>query len=172
MDESSRSNLEELFKLLTEQRISRSGYEYEGNNTWLENAEKEDKRHPFAAILATENPNNNDQILLSDQIDKWPDHLWDLPNSFIVKRDQHAITKLLSPLLQKSREIAFIDPYFRATRFEFRELLIALLQVSISCSAYPTEKKIEIHVSADIDNYPAADQFAEIHRNNPKKGRA
>jgi len=159
LDDTSRSNLEELFKLLIEKTVTRSGCEYDGNDLWIDNVEKENKRHLFKAILATDNPNNNEQVLLSDEVGDWPAKLWDAPDRLTAKRDMLSMTNILRPLLQKSTEILFVDPFFRADEYRFREPVCAFLRESINCSIYPTKQRVEIHVSADYRNSPPADYF-------------
>ncbi len=161
LDERSKSSLEELFKLLSERRVIRSEYEYDGKKLWLENAEKENTRHFFRAIMATANPNNSEHVLLSDQIGDWPNHLWDAPNSVAMERNLDSIKKLLCPLLQKSTEIRFVDPYFRATKKKFKEPFCALLKESVTCLAYPIKQRVELHVSADYYSAPTADLFEQ-----------
>jgi hypothetical protein len=160
LDEMSKSRLEELFKLLTETRILRTAGEgYDSTASWLKNTEREERRHEFKAIVATEDSANNNHILLSEQIGEWPDHLWNAPRGSVVKRDLDSMIQALCPLLQQCTDLLFIDPYFRATQTKFRESIVALLNESIRCPVYENKKRIEIHVSADWDKCPSEDQF-------------
>jgi hypothetical protein len=149
----------ELFKLLKEKTVLRSGSEYDGNISWLENTEKENQRHLFKAILAKNNPNRNKNILPCDQIGEWSDNLWKEHTRMVINRETGAMRKALAPLLQKANEIVFVDPYFRASQSKFREPFITMLEESALCSVYPSKERIELHVSDDYHNSPSCDEF-------------
>jgi hypothetical protein len=160
LNENDKMRLVELFSLLTENSVSRTGVEeYDGNVSWIENVEKENKRHFFKAILAENNPRNIKNFLLSDQIGEWPKDLWEVQTSTAMTRETGIMRKTFSPLLQKANEILFIDPYFRATRIDFRESFEAFLQESIKCKVYPVKQRIELQVSGDYYKCKSAAEF-------------
>ena len=161
LDDISKIRLEELFLRLKGKMIQRGDFEYDGTKTWLVNAEGEDTRHPFRAILAKENPKNNRHVLTNDQIGDWPDELWEAKQGMTVSRKAEAMASALSSMLRNSQEIVFIDPYFRANKKECRDPLKAFLHECVKKT--PSSKSIilKLQASADIDKAPSANIFKE-----------
>lgn len=60
--------IEELFRLFGEHKHRRADAVYDGLLTWLENAESEWARRPFAGIVASQNPRNHEGVLVPDQL--------------------------------------------------------------------------------------------------------
>ncbi|QRK07783.1 hypothetical protein JQX13_48715 [Archangium violaceum] len=60
--------IEELFRLFGENKHRRADMVYDGLLTWLENAEREWARRPFASIVASQNPRNHEGVLVPDQL--------------------------------------------------------------------------------------------------------
>jgi hypothetical protein len=108
--------------LATEQKnkhkIISSGREYESNTpSWLEEAERVHSTQPFHAILAEDNPRTNDSVACFDDLGVDGD-CWCTPRPWQVKRHHTDMAKAAGPLLQASKEILFIEPYFKfSTRF-------------------------------------------------------
>lgn len=161
LDDSAKKRLEELFQLLTETRVERSSCEYDGKHGWLENAEKEHCHHQFTAIMALKNPNNKGYVLLGEKIGDWPEELWDIKDMITVQRQPLAMAEALSPLLLKSREIIFIDPYFRANRKDFRDLLQIFLQEAVKYPVFSEKLRVEVHVSADYEKALSQVEFSK-----------
>ncbi len=61
--------IEELFKRITEKRVCRLDQDYDTNRTWLENAEAENRRQGFQAILSVDNPRGHVQVLSATALD-------------------------------------------------------------------------------------------------------
>ena len=159
LDDLSQKRLEELFKLLTQTRVKRSDYVYDGSQGWLENAEKEHCRHQFSAILATRNPKDNKHVLLDEEIGDWPEEIWGTRCQNTVQRQPTEMAQILSPLLHKSQDIIFIDPYFRAIKKDFRDMLQVFLQEAVRYPAFSKKQRVEVHVSADYDKASSAVEF-------------
>jgi hypothetical protein len=169
LDDLSKKRLEELFKLLTETRIKRSDYVYDGNQGWLENAEKEHCRHQFSAILASRNPNNNIHVLLDEEIGDWPEEVWGIRYQNTVQRQPVEMAQFLSPLLQKSQDIIFIDPHFRAIKKKFRDMLQFFLQEAVRYPAFSEKQRVEIQVSSEHNTAcPAVEFCSECQRKLPQ----
>jgi hypothetical protein len=161
LDDKSQKRLIELFKQLTEKKIERSNCVYDGTQNWLENAEKEHSRQQFTAILALKNPNKKNHIFLGADIGQWPEEIWETKDKITVPRQPDAMAKVLSPLLLKSRDIIFIDPYFRANRKDFRDVLQIFLQEAVKCPIFSEKRRVEVHVSADYEKVLSKDAFVK-----------
>jgi len=86
-------------------------HEYNHASTWLNNAEDEDRRDPFHAIISTSNTQRNPKILLYDNLDGTLE-MWAVSRQVIVPRDAISISNALSPFLCIAKCISFVDPYF------------------------------------------------------------
>ena len=114
----------------------RSGDIYIWNNqcTWLKNAEEEDERHPFHAILAC-NTSDNPQIVCGEDVlpmmDPWmdPPPLWNVPREIPVQRTAASMATHLKPMLRCATRILFIDPHFRPSEERFRNPLEQFLEI-------------------------------------------
>ena len=161
LDDIAMARLEELFLRLTEKKIHRDDFQYDGIKSWRANSEGEHKRQPFRAILAKENPNNNGQVLINAHIGDWPEELWEAKQGMTVSRKAEAMASALSSMLRNSQEIVFIDPYFRANKKECRDPLKAFLHECVKKT--PSSKSIilKLQASADIDKAPSANIFKE-----------
>ncbi|OQX24780.1 MAG: hypothetical protein BWK80_19025 [Desulfobacteraceae bacterium IS3] len=161
IDDMERQRITALIGLLTEIMITRNNSNYDSNSSWLVNAEEEDKRCPFQAILSCQNPNNNQKIL-SGQISNIDSDLkWSLKSQFSFKRTANEMAKIISSMLRKCNIAVFIDPYFRANQRSFREPLIAFLtEISQKCNN-SNSVSLELHVSADIYNAPSFEFFRD-----------
>jgi len=72
-----------LISHFSERMISRKGCSYDGNIFWLENAEKEDERCPFHAILSLANPRSHHAVLIGPELGLNNDPKWHLKNEEI-----------------------------------------------------------------------------------------
>lgn len=161
LDDLSKKRLDGLLRCLSENKVARSDCKYDGKYGWLENAEDEYVRHQFTAILASKNTNNKKYILLSTDIGIWPEEIWEIKDRITELRQPNALAKVLSPLLLKSREIIFIDPYFRATRKDFCDLLQIFLQEAVKCPVFSKKQRVEVHVSADYEKALSQDEYVK-----------
>jgi hypothetical protein len=152
LDDNARKNLLELIYYLKEHAIRRADSSYNPENTWLENIQHENRRHPFAAILATSSLRDMENVLLSDEIENWRDsQLWQIEQEKVVERTTRSMTAAVAPLLQKADEIHFIDPHFSASRGRFIQPLAAMLETAVKCSAFNPKKCFYYHVSDKWD---------------------
>jgi len=166
LDDNSRKNLEELIFYLKEITIRRSDPSYNPKSSWLENAENENRRHPFKAVLTTSSPNNMNNILLSTEISEWDDHpIWRGDTNISVERTVSSMVAAVAPLLQKANEIHFVDPYFSPLKSRFVQPLAAMLQAAVSCSAYNLKKNIVYHVSSDNMDWDDLNEFPKDCQN-------
>ena len=110
----------------------RSGDSYIWNKqcTWLKNAEEEDERHPFHAILAC-NPSDNPQVICGEDVlpGMDPPSLWSVPREEPVLRTAASMATHLKPMLLCATRILFIDPHFRPSEQRFRNPLEQFLKI-------------------------------------------
>lgn len=86
--------------------------------SWLNKAEVEHNREPFHAILTNRNPNNNEKIV---ELNSIPDHpCWDAPRSCRPRRSISELAAIAEPLLMRSSDIIFVDPYFDIALDKYR----------------------------------------------------
>ncbi len=148
LDDNTRKNLLELVFHLKKCAVRRSEPPYDPACSWMENTEKENQRYPFRAILATSSLNNLDNVLLSHEIGDWQDSpLWQNQRQLIIERTAESMVKTVAPLLQKAREIHFVDPHFTPSAKRFVQPFAAMVKAAVQCPAYPSKERIAYHVS-------------------------
>ena len=112
--------MEELLKqLLQEPTVSRPCPPclWDDEQTWLENAEDENRRHPFHAIFALEDPRNHRNVVrVDDFLNMSTPAVWRIPNSIVVDRTADSMAESLKPMLRCATHILFIDPHFSASQ--------------------------------------------------------
>ncbi len=157
-----RTRLEELFQRLTQKTICRSGYEYDGTVSWLENAEKEDSRQPFKAIISHTSQGKVTKVLRGNSIGEWPADKWQPERGAIVPRRASDMAAAVGSILYNSSTIIFIDPYLMPAKEEYRNSIQAFLQKCVLNDALsPKSKRIEFHTSADINNAASDQHYKE-----------
>jgi len=132
LGEIERVRLMELFTALTETLVTRDYEEYDGAIPWSQNAIIENAKLPFHAILTQSNPRRHDFVLKESEA-MIGDCKWDLPLGKIVNRTASEMAKNVSCLLQNSRKIILIDPYF----LEYKTLKRWLNTLENFCTKIP-----------------------------------
>jgi hypothetical protein len=141
-----------IFEILTRPLIQRTKSEYDGDYSWLENAELEDSRsiQKFKAIIAKTNPRNHSNVLTDEILDSSP--LWNLKREDDCQRESSAMAQLFRPLLSNCSEVHFIDPHFGPENSRHRRPLEAFLETITLCRhSRPPIKSITIHTSIKSD---------------------
>ncbi len=103
--------------------------EWDANKDWLTNAEAEHDKSPFHAIIARINLNNHERVLVGDTLNNEVD-LWRASTVSGIPRCAKDMANSIALLLQASREIIFIDPYFDPESSRFRKPLIEFLKTA------------------------------------------
>jgi hypothetical protein len=120
--------IEELFRLLGECKCRRSDTVYDGLRTWLENAEYEFNRKPFAAIIAGQNPRGHRGVLVSEELGggspRWACQIGATP-----RRTPEALAVALSAMLMNCKQLHIIDPHFGPENARHRKVLEAMMNV-------------------------------------------
>ena len=139
-----------LFNLLVERRIIRESFTYDGTITWLENAEAENSRCPFHAILSTENPRKHINVLSQASIKS--SELWKTEEQDYCQRIPNKMAQLILPILSNCRELYFIDPHFGPENPRHRRPMEAFLKTMANNRfGKPSPVCIEIHTSNKAD---------------------
>jgi len=135
-----------IYNLLKERLIHRDGFNYDGALSWLENAESENTRQEFHAILAQINPRHHAKVLASAEVETSP--LWPVEKQMYCPRKPTHMAQLLTGILTNCSHIHFIDPYFSPDKPQCLRPLEAFLDVIVSKRACrPDVEKIIIHTS-------------------------
>ena len=94
------------------EKLLRKGRDYDPEETWIDNAISQDAREPFRAIVMKSPLTEGCEKALDVQdLDEDPP-LWAVPREAKVARLARDIVQFIGPLLEISRKILFVDPYF------------------------------------------------------------
>lgn len=121
-----RKRIEERLSTVNEKLFPRRG-RWDDQVSWLENAEAEHSRAPFAGIVSLNNPRSNPSVLLGDEVHEGSE-AWAATTQIEVRRDPKVMADSVAPLLRNSQEIVFIDPHFSLTA-RYTSTLAAFLKV-------------------------------------------
>ena len=113
-----RKKIEDRLSVIDD-KIMKMNREYDGNLDWLQNAERSHTVMPFHAIVASINPNHNDSVLLSEDVDDQND-LWQCDTEIPVPKNPVSLAIVVQNLFQISHSILFIDPHFGPESGRFR----------------------------------------------------
>lgn len=139
--------IEELFKLFSEHRCRRAHAEYDGGIPWLENAEREFARKPYAGILAAINPRGHPGVLVADQLDQG-DSRWAREVACSPSRTPEALAAAISAMLRNCKEVHLIDPYFGPESLRHRTVLEAIMVILAGNDVVP--RVVRVHCKDEI----------------------
>ncbi len=139
-----------LFRL--QSALCRRDHEWDKGKGWLDNAIEEHAKRPFYAILAKENPNRVDDVILEVDLYEEEELRWRAETQRRIRRTAEEITACAEFLLQNSKKILFVDPYFDPRAERFKRPLKALLQAVASRPSSIRIDRIEIHTGYDDDS--------------------
>lgn len=134
------TRLTELFKLLGSQRVRRVGTAYDGTRPWLENAEAEYARHPFAAIIAMANPRSHAAVLIESAVGDEGNPLWQRPLAATPPRTPEGMAAVVSALVENCDELHLVDPHFGPEMPKWRRVLERILDLVGSRKSGPPSK--------------------------------
>ncbi len=123
-----RKRIIELAIKLSEKMIPREGWTYDSKLSWLENAEIEDRRFPFHAIIAEGNPRDYPEVLTGSELGWTDDPRWHLKHEEVVVREAEAMSTILKAMLGNCSEVLFIDPHFRPDQDRYQRPLRSFLE--------------------------------------------
>jgi len=146
-----RKRVEELLARLTAPEVRRPGCVWDDARGWLENAEWENERRPFHAILSRDNPRGRPNVVRADDVLAGTPKAWLAPGSIVVERTAASMADGVASMLRSATRIVFVDPHFRAIRPEFNRPLSAFLQI---VRAAGSQAAIELHTAERADAPP------------------
>jgi hypothetical protein len=121
--------LDALLEKLSERMIERECNHPECP-TWLSKAVAEHRARPFHGILSTIPDVSIPAVMTPDMLlDEHPPAAWRVPPNPAPPRTAEAFATALAPLLTRSREVVFVDPWFDPKKRRFRATLKAMLDV-------------------------------------------
>lgn len=120
--------IEELFRLFSEHKCRRADSVYDGLVTWLENAEREYERSPFAGVVASANPRGHAGVLVADELGAGGPR-WVCDAGASPARTPEALAIALSAMLANCRQLHLVDPHFGPENARHRKVLEALMNV-------------------------------------------
>ncbi len=125
--------------------LIRTGRKYDpAAGDWLDNAIRQHSLDPFRAIIATENREDKDFILIADDIDD-EIQLMEASSSREVPRTGKDLAEAMSLLLKFAKEVLFIDRYFDLENDRYKETLKELLSVIAENSLHNVCCEIHFH---------------------------
>ena len=92
-----------------------SGRKYTLPDNWQQSAEAAHAQNPFHAILANGNPRAHQQVLLPRDMPIENHPLFKCPYECFMPRDISGFMEISGFLLKCSKQIIFVDPYFKAS---------------------------------------------------------
>ncbi len=138
-----RKKIEVRLQFLDNRMLTRIS-EWNPQLDWLLNAEMENGKRPFHAIIAENNPRNQTQILIVDDLsDEIP--LWHVEREKVIQRTAVKLADSVEILVANAREIIFIDPHFDPYKAKARNTLKAFIgKIVLRTNGIPIER-IEFH---------------------------
>jgi hypothetical protein len=137
--------IEELFRLFGEHKCRRADSIYDGLLGWLENAEREYDRRPFAAIIAGQNPRGHHGVLVSDQLGAGISR-WACETGASPARTPEALAAALSAMLTNCKQMHLVDPHFGPGNARHRKVLEALMNMLANQALTP--EIVRVHCEA------------------------
>lgn len=118
--------------------------EWNAGMDWLENAEAEDGRNPFDAIISIDNPRSYFRVVRFDEMDESNPLFAQSPEQNVARTPED-FAREVAPLIRASAELVFQDPYFNPTVAKTSRIIGRLLK---SCLNHPRQqplRRIEFH---------------------------
>jgi hypothetical protein len=124
---------------------ARSNAPYDGENSWIWNAEREHGKAPFWAIIAKSGTPQR-HVLDGAEVDDRHER-WRVESGSRVRRDPDAFANALQLLLLASKRVVIIDPYFRADQDDKTRPLAAF------CKLLCGQASVEVHFADEPRGY-------------------
>jgi len=116
--------------------------------TWLEKAVAEHQVRPFDGILSTSPYSAVPEVFTPDKLFRdFPPSAWNVRPNKVVQRSVDALSEALVPLLKRSNEIIYIDPWFRADITRFTALLENILRIIWGPDRCASNPKVQLFTS-------------------------
>ncbi|MBO9455337.1 hypothetical protein J7376_04730 [Paracoccus sp. R12_1] len=142
MSDGEKKKAVEKLRMAKHVAVVRSGRLYQPEISWLLNAAQQPVGSEFHAILASENPNNFNNVIVASELDDGHP-LFTVSTSINVPLNDEGISNSIWPTMSQAKNIAIVDPYFQVTTTRYASPLILTLQKMHSAGA--REKVVHIH---------------------------
>ncbi len=83
---------------------------YDNEQPWIDNAVTQCNFKPFHAIIARQNPNKIEHVLVADEIEE-NTPLWKVNRGAVILRTAEDIARCALSLIDNSKDVLFIDPH-------------------------------------------------------------
>jgi hypothetical protein len=139
---------------------ARSGSQYNGTMSWLDNVRTEHAKSPFRAVVSPAVLSADADFLPAD-VDEGHDR-WCTPQGCFIAREPEAFAAALRLLIAASHHIAFVDPYFRADQGEKTAMLLGF------CELVAKRSGVVFDVHASEAKFSFAEQRRHAERALPQ----
>lgn len=153
-----------LLGLLQTNRVERGSSPYDGSRPWLENAENENVRSSFHAIVAGVNPRHRDFVILGNMADAILHPKWACTRNHTCARQPGTMAACVRSMLRLARTVIFIDPSFHPGAPRYQSTIREFLDTAIRSRLHPPSR-IEIHSS--FSRNPGNEYLAVFQREMP-----
>lgn len=124
---------------------------------WLPQAVQAHGVEPFHAILTSETLPGSDAVITPAVVQDLRNDRWYLPTIDVTTKTAEALATQLAPFLRAASQIVLVDPYFKADKPGYPEVLGLLLQRSMAMRS-PGRPRPEVAVMTGVGDreQPAA----------------
>ena len=149
----------EMLRTAKGSQVVRFGRPYDPRlGGWLDNAVAQHAVKPFRAMIAEENPNGQQAVLICAEVDAL-EPLMQSPHAQLVPRVGSELADAMAPMLKSARTLLFVDRYFDVGRPSYLETLKACLDVVREGGRRPT--RCEIHF-CDHESRPSLEEAERV----------
>lgn len=135
---------------------------YDTAHAWLHNAERAHRTQPFHAIISTDNPNGNGDVLIADGLDMTNAKL-NVPRQVLIPSRAADLARALAPQLRNSEHVLLIDPHFKPEQPRWRPTLEELDRAATNGNR--RLQRLEYHLG---ENSPAGSFKKDCERELPR----
>jgi hypothetical protein len=150
----------EALSLAKRNKTVKSGRPYDPDaGDWLRNALAQDALLPFHAVIASENPEAHDSVILVAELDE-QQPLMIAPQDSVIRRDAPTLVNAMRLLLQSANTVVLVDPYYDPYNTRYQNTIRECLRIVVGANPRTI---CEIHYR-DRDNCPSTDAIARDAR--------
>ena len=156
--QSQEQRLVAIIQAITENQVKRPAQAH-SSGKWNKIAITEYNNRKFHAVICSDNHEALKFVISAKDLNTGEHHLW--LNDVEKEVPSKAITlgMELAPLLNISKEIKIIDPYFRANRQKWTNVFREIIKHVASGMHQPENVKIEVIASLGVQNCPEANHY-------------
>lgn len=140
-----RKRIEVKLQGIDDKMLARAN-QWDNNQHWLPNAEREHGTSPFHAIISNENPNAHGHVLAYDDLDENAP-LWSIEREIVVAREASLLAAAVAPLLRTAKCVIFIDPHFDPYKPRVRNTIKTFLEACLVGRAGQNLERVEFHTA-------------------------